>query len=235
MYELVANCPRCGAIKITFDVLSHLHVGSRYDWQHLHETFSVCRHCRHSTVFVLASRSNAQDVLGKKDVVLSHALNDYYEVETYVSLKDAHAIAPPDHVPDNIRAVFKEDATCLKVNCFNAAGTMFRLSVDMATRFLLPAQDINGLNDHIRRTLGPRIEWLLNNQRLPEALRELSTCIREDGNDGAHQGTLQKAEAEDLLDFTVALLERLYTEPERLRLAQQRRNARRQPVAAGQN
>jgi hypothetical protein len=51
--------------------------------------------------------------------------------------------------------------------------------------------------------------------------------VREDGNDGAHDGTLGKEDAEDLLDFTTALLERIYTEPERLRLAQERREKRR--------
>jgi hypothetical protein len=54
---------------------------------------------------------------------------------------------------------------------------------------------------------------------LPEALRDLSSCVKEDGNDGAHAGTLTKEDAEDLLDFTTALLERLYTEPKQLALA----------------
>ena len=44
---------------------------------------------------------------------------------------------------------------------------------------------------------------------LPEAIRDLSTCIQEDGNDGAHAGTLEKPDAEDLLDFTTTLLQRL--------------------------
>jgi len=42
----------------------------------------------------------------------------------------------------------------------------------------------------------------------------------------AHAGTLNKIDAQDLLDFTHALLERLYTEPERLRLAKVRHDAR---------
>ncbi len=62
---------------------------------------------------------------------------------------------------------------------------------------------------------------------LPEVLKDLSSAIKEDGNDGAHQGTLKKVDAEDVMDFTVALLERLYTEPERLRLAKERRENRR--------
>jgi Domain of unknown function (DUF4145) len=62
---------------------------------------------------------------------------------------------------------------------------------------------------------------------LPPELRDLAACVREDGNDGAHQGTLTKADAEDLLDFTTELLERIYTEPRRLKIAQARRDARR--------
>jgi Domain of unknown function (DUF4145) len=72
------------------------------------------------------------------------------------------------------------------------------------------------------------LQWLFERGYLPSDLRELSTCIREDGNDGAHAGTLTKQDAEDLLDFTRALLERLYTEPQRLRLAEERRRMRRE-------
>ena len=50
---------------------------------------------------------------------------------------------------------------------------------------------------------------------LPTEVRELSTAIREAGNDGAHQGALTKNEAEDPLDFTIALFERIFTEPMR--------------------
>jgi len=50
---------------------------------------------------------------------------------------------------------------------------------------------------------------------------------RERRNDGAHAGSLTKVDAEDLLDFTTSLLERLFTEPERLKLAEARRAARR--------
>jgi len=69
--------------------------------------------------------------------------------------------------------------------------------------------------------------WIFDNGILPESLRDLSSCVREDGNDGAHAGTLSKDDAEDLCDFTYVLLERLYTEPERVRLAEERRSLRR--------
>jgi hypothetical protein len=93
---------------------------------------------------------------------------------------------------------------------------------------MLPGEDIHGLNSKIRRNLGLRLPWLLDNGVLPEALRELSACIKDDGNDGAHEGSLSEQDAEDLLDFTFSLLERLYTEPARIRIANERRLARRE-------
>jgi hypothetical protein len=106
---------------------------------------------------------------------------------------------------------------------------MFRLSLDLATRSLLPADGAEGLNAKTRRDLGLRLPWLFDNGRLPESLRELSTCVKEDGNDGAHAGNLSKEDAEDLLDFSYVLLERLFTEPTRIRDAAERRRTRRTP------
>jgi hypothetical protein len=74
------------------------------------------------------------------------ALNNFVRIEGHVSLKDMAGEEPPEHLPPEIEAVFKEGATCLAVGCFNAAATMFRLSVDLATKSLLPTEDGNGLN-----------------------------------------------------------------------------------------
>ena len=234
MSELVANCPRCGSTKITFDLkASNLsHVESR--WQRWFEAFCVCRNCGKSTVFVL-SQSSIEDSDYIERTALSRfedSVNNYMHVEGFISLKDFSRADPPEHLPPDILNAFNEGATCMAVNCFNAGGTMFRLCIDHATTSLLPNEDKDGLNPRIRRSLGLRLPWLFDHALLPQGLRELSHCIKEDGNDGAHAGTLSKNEAEDLLDFTRALLERLYTEPERLRLARERRDARRAPKNA---
>jgi len=92
---------------------------------------------------------------------------------------------------------------------------------------MLPEQQVEGLNQRTRRNLGLRLPWLFDNELLPESLKDLSTCVREDGNDGAHAGNLGKEDAEDLLDFTKILLERIFTEPERIRQAAERRVQRR--------
>lgn len=229
MAELVADCPRCGSRRISFDLLSAIHTRTKYDWQYWYETFSICRHCHRSTVFVLADdvKADYKSVHKTGLINIDHAVNRYIRIEGIITLKDRAEVEAPEDVPEAISKVFIEGATCLKVDCWNAAGTMFRLCIDLVTKGLLPEQDVDGLNQRTRRNLGLRLPWLFDNKLLPEGLRELSTCVREDGNDGAHAGTLRKEDAEDLLDFTRILLERTYTEPERIRLAAVRRRQRR--------
>lgn len=229
MAELVANCPRCGAKHITFDVTSAKQYRVMYGWQNWYEAFGICRQCGRTAIFVLSEsvNGNYEHVHKVGLLKVDVALNRYVDVEGHISLKDTAGVEPPDFLPQEIESVFKEGATCLAVGCYNAAGTMFRLCVDMATRSMLPAEDVPGLNAKTRRDLGLRIPWLFENGHLPEPLKDLSSCIKEDGNDGAHAGNLSEADASDLLDFSIALLERLYTEPERLRLAKERREARR--------
>lgn len=204
-------------------------IQTKYDWQNWYEVFCVCRNCDRATVYVLSESSDAnyEHVHDVGILKIRGSLNKFFNVEGYISRKDESTVPPPEFVPNEIQAVFIEGATCLAVGCYNAAGTMFRLCVDLATRSMLPEEDAEGLNAKVRRDLGLRLPWLFAKGLLPEALKELSSCIKDDGNDGAHAGTLQLPDAEDIKDFTMVLLERIYTEPERLRLAKERRQARR--------
>jgi len=233
MAELVADCPRCGAKKITFDLTQAIIIRTEYGWQNWYETFCVCRQCSRSTIFVISESLNANYKLVHQTGLLQMpgAVNRYIDIEGFISLKDTAKEEPPEFVPEKVESVFKEGATCMSLGCYNAAGTMFRLCIDLVTRGLLPEGETEGLNHRTRRDLGLRLPWLFDNNILPDALRDLSACVREDGNDGAHQGTLSKDDANDLLDFTTILLERIYTEPERLRVAEERRQKRREENA----
>jgi hypothetical protein len=111
------------------------------------------------------------------------AVNALVRIENFISLKDRAATPPPDHVPKEIQAVFTEGATCLAVRCPNAAASVFRLCIDLATKAMLPKTDDSGLNSKVRRNLGLRLPWLFDQGLLPEAPRELS-CIKDAGNDG---------------------------------------------------
>jgi len=231
MAEVTADCPRCGATRATFDVFSYNLVGERYDWQRIFELYSVCRHCLKGTILLGYERS-------PKDLnflVRPYKLEDYkgsldrvLEVGGYVGLRHSALVEPPEHLPPEIDNAFNEAATCLAVECYNAAAAMFRLCLDLATRPLLPAEETEGLNQKTRRDLGLRLRWLFDNGTLPESLRELSACVREDGNDGVHAGNLSKDDADDLLDFSTEMMKRMFTEPKRLELAKERRNKRRE-------
>jgi len=229
MSVLVADCPRCGAKEMTFDLIAQFPVGIQYDWQHWFEVFCICRACNRSTIFVLKQiRSGDDDEVKKGLANFKQAVNQIMMIDRYVSIRDVVSKKPPEYIPENIAAVFKEGSTCMTIGCFNAAGTMFRLCVDLSTRAMLPSEkeEAKGLNSKVRRDLGLRLPWLFENGILPDSLKELSSCIKDDGNDAAHEGNLKKEDAEDILDFTYELLERIYTEPKKLELAKERRGER---------
>jgi Domain of unknown function (DUF4145) len=228
MSFIVADCPRCGANQITFDVTAQAFYKIEFGWRYVFEIFCICRACRRPTIFVVGLKKNFTDDNGL--VSSKYPLNDFFTVDGFISAANLTKEKPPEHLPKEINAAFTEGASCLAVQCNNASATMFRLCVDLATRPLLPnTQDCTEPqpNNKTRRDLGLRLTWLFDNGKLPSNLRELAKCIREDANDGAHVGNLTKEDAEDSLDFTRALLERLFTEPKRLKLAEARRVARR--------
>ncbi len=232
---LRADCPRCGTEKITFDVHARNQIGGlEYGWVSYFETFGVCRDCHASTVHVVRLREIAGKTVVLKDAFWSgdNHLNDLMEVRGFISLKDRVAFQPPEHIPDQIAAIYREGATCTSVECFNAAATMFRLCLDLATKPLLPDPADPAVpqpTKYQRWNLKPRIEWLLEQRLLPGELAEVLDNLREDGNDGAHAGTLGSEDAADVADFAYLLLERLYTDPQRLKLARERREQRRAP------
>lgn len=233
MTQFVEDCPRCGTNKTTFDLLGSTEVGHGYvDWQLQYEAFGVCRHCKRGTIFKFElNEFEMYRAFAHAGVngLLSHkgSISNFVKTLGYVNQKDRKSNPPPEHLPVAIDAAFKEGATCMQVQCYNAGGTMFRLCVDLATQELLPLEtEPNAPKGKQRRDLGLRLQWLFDHNKLPSDLHDLAQCIKEDGNDGAHRGTLSKADVEDLIDFTIHLLERRYTIPARLAEASERRLAR---------
>ncbi|MBL0919372.1 MAG: DUF4145 domain-containing protein [Hydrogenophaga sp.] len=229
MSELVADCPRCGAKRITFEIGSPLYVGREHGWRSHHEVFCVCRACKRSTVFVLALEDAeiASRTDDPKFWAQAVVMNRFFEVTGYVSNKDRGASDPPEALPSRVGAAFSEGSKCVAVDCNNAAAAMFRLALDLATEPLLPAEGDSDPPQKVRRDLGLRLRWLFDKGRLPADLRALSDCVREDGNDGAHRGNVTAEDAADIQDFCFELLDRLFSEPARLVAAEARRVARR--------
>ena len=232
--QMVCACPRCDATNIAFDVTACNYISQSYGWCNHYEVFAVCTGCNQATIFVVHDKGHEtrEYVAGTGGLLKQpKSLNNFFNVEGYINLKHRAPAQPPDHVPEAIATAFREAATCMAVECWNAAAGMFRLCVDLATVELLPSEDTDGLNAKTRRDLGLRLPWLFAHGKVAADLHELSTCIKDDGNDGVHRGTLAQEDAKDIQDFTTLLLERLYTEPARIRIAKERTKARRQPAS----
>jgi len=226
MSIVVADCLRCGAKMITFDVVMGIEIESPE-----FEVAIRCRHCSRMGIMLCMADECAISQAREMVTVPSEypgAIDQFLAPIRFISLRDENRISPPDFVPKDIAGVFAEATACLTIGCCNAACVMFRLCVDMATTNLLPENnDGGGPNSKERRDLGLRLRWLFNNGKLPPDIHGLADAVRQDGNDGAHVGNLTRADADDLLDFTTILLERLFTEPGQLLAAKERRDKRR--------
>ena len=233
MSMLVAACPRCGQKKMTFDVLSYVAllipdptkktIGLLGVLRTEYETFCKCRDCKKSVTFLLGPKFVNPPI---EQNSIGQVINDSFNILGVVR-PHAATVHCPEHVPPEIKAIFDEGAECLAVGCTNAAGAMFRKVVDIVSKGKLPEEDVPAGPDRLtRRNLKPRLKWLFANNLLPSEIEPLAECIRKDASDAVHEHQIGPDEANDLGDLTVALLERVFTMPGRLKAAADRREAR---------
>lgn len=223
MSELYTDCPRCDHIRVRFSICGEHQTVVAPD--SYFEVMGVCSNCSDASIFVVAGLAGV--TLTPMQHMNDHRYRERFALVGLVQPPRTGVRKSPDHTTPEIAAAFNEGAVCYAEGCYTASVVMFRKALDLATRDRLPAAPHTGLKTGTRKLLGQRLEWLFNNQRLPLDLQRLADCILEDGNDGAHGPKLTKIEAGDVLDFTEALLERLFTEPGRIEEAQERRRLRR--------
>ncbi|WP_413716441.1 DUF4145 domain-containing protein [Sphingobium sp. B11D3D] len=151
-------------------------------------------------------------------------LSNFVNSWGFLDWASVNAPPAPDELPDSVRAAFEEGARCLAVRCPNAASAMFRLCLDLATKELLPKEtEGEGPSKQERRNLAPRLRWLFHHGRLPAELEGLSQAVKDNGDDGVHEGALTEEDAQDIHEFAFMLLERIYTLPARLEASKLRR------------
>ena len=220
---LIRDCPRCGTKQITFDVLAASHVG-RKNRLTAYEAFCCCRSCSKSSIFLVTIRKN-----------LSFRMNDVLQNEYSLNniLKDTELViifpstfAIPEHIPPEIKKPFCEALRCQAIQADNAAGCMFRTTVDLVTKKMLEGLQGKNPPKNVKDNLARRIKWLFDEKLLSQNLEELFTNIRLDGNDAAHEANLKKDDVEAMNDFTTLLLKEIYTNPKEIELAKDRRKKR---------
>lgn len=237
MPELKVDCPRCGVKAVTADmgdavVLSKDVAGHATRW----EAAGRCRRCHLSAIYKLSRKDNqlARMALVGIQGQLMRQAGHWDEVVTcdgYVGLIDNADVDVPEHLPGDVQIAYREALICIKVRCPNAAASMLRLSLDLATKKML-GEVTDGLPDEavpkvVQDRLANRIQWLIENRHIPLRLKGLANEVRLSGNDGAHDGTLTMHDVLDLRDFAEAVLVDMFTAVGRLARAEARRKARR--------
>lgn len=241
--SLVYDCPICNAKNSTFDVKGFGDLLSGQDDSLVVQLFSICRACSKAicidSVFkkeLFNNRTTALKIASSKISLVNYVALYLKERErdfgTVFSTFTYIPVIPklgkiPEHLPKDINDIFLEAIKCNSLNCYNAAAAMFRLCLDKTTKDLLNKnKNLNPTVDN-SKTIHKRLIWIFQNKLLHSNLEELSKCIKDDGNDAAHDGNIGKVEANDLFDFTYEFLEQVYTQPERVRIAKERREQRR--------
>lgn len=238
MSTFVFDCPNCAAKNSTFDVngFTPIPVEPYFDAWSL---FSTCRSCGISCCITASLNIDTFNGVNNRYLELSTKqntiidflgtngdLNKRFEDFFYSPILP-NTILPPEYLPEEIQTIFIEATKCFSIGCYNASGAMFRLCLDITTKHLVEIHLHLNPSSNDNRSIHSRLTWIFNNNVLPRGLEDLSRCIKDDGNDAAHDGSLGKVEAEDLLDFTYELLENVYTQPERIKIAKSRREQRR--------
>lgn len=112
----------------------------------------------------------------------------------------------PDHVPPNVATFYEQGLENIKEKRWDAAGAMFRKSLDVATKRLAPR--------HRNLTLFNRINKLVEDNLVTPAIGDWSHEIRLDGNEAVHDEEPEtEQDARATHKFVEAVLTYVYTLP----------------------
>ncbi len=115
------------------------------------------------------------------------------------------SIAAPQHIPQNVQNFYKQGMDSLGRKNFDAAGTMFRKSLDAGLKKIDPAGKGN---------LQDRIDNLPVATGITPAMKQWAHQIRHLGNDAAHEeDPFTEDEAKTLQSFTELFLTYAFTLP----------------------
>lgn len=123
----------------------------------------------------------------------------------------------PKHMPEEIGTVFMEGTRNLETGCWNAASCMFRISINLALKdFVSRQEEIEGFQkDDLYESyegLESRLEWLCENNYLPDCVSNRVPFSLEDNSDEGCSEWIEfdEEDARDILDFTSEFLKHVY-------------------------
>src|SRR4051812_46976119 len=104
MSLIVTDCPRCGANKITFEVMAQVYRGREFGWQDFFEIFCNCRSCDKPTIFLVSRKEVSRKSYPETESLTQYPgdINHRFRIERFISVRDNITTNPPDYLPENI-------------------------------------------------------------------------------------------------------------------------------------
>ena len=197
-----ADCPHCGTRRVSFSIVCESPRLKHQD-SNVWDCLADCANCTCSVlaVFFMCDDLRPTEAAFRRDLARHELLR--------VSPSGPRI---PEYVPENIAAFYDQGLDSLYRN-FDAAGAMFRKSLDIALRMKFP--DVEG-------SLKQRIDRAAKQHMLTEDLAEWSHRIRLGGNTAIHEDRpYTQEEAQHLQVFCDLVLRYLFTLPGMLAKARQ--------------
>jgi hypothetical protein len=195
MVQIALDCPHCLTEKAAFAGSAHVPFQSgRQEFLMLMQ----CQVCGEGIVAKFGGGINFQNwVAGQSPHQMAPPLIKYWPEKTQTKA--------PDHTPSNVQSFYTQGMDNVARKNFDAAGTMFRKSLDSALRRLDPSG---------KGTLQQRIDNLPAALGITPAMKEWAHQIRELGNDAAHEeDPFTEDEAKTLQAFSELFLTYIFTLP----------------------
>lgn len=190
---MLLSCPQCQAKVNGEEVTSHEYMDGDPGEGGIHARVILfgCPQCTEPMLVRQYESGSYQDDWGHETV--TYAGNErIYPVERTIHAK----------IPETIRRSFAEARRCLEHRCYIASAIMCRRTLEA----LCKHHDTKGKN------LAKSLEELHEAKVIDDRLYEWAEALRADGNLAAHdpEATFARQDAEDLAEFSEAILEYVF-------------------------
>lgn len=207
MAFFVRDCVRCGVKKVQHFVVGNNRIRYRH-W----EVAGACAHCSSISIYDWISPN---DNIGINSYENSLEQSDATLAEMPIRIATT-AMELSEHIPERIAGLFREANECRQMTWYEAAGSMYRKTLDVATKYIY-SHDPRLVDKKPADALRVRIKSLGEMKILDNDIVELADIVALDGNDATHDiDPYTREEAEALEDLTLDLLERLFVRPARI-------------------
>jgi hypothetical protein len=172
------------------------------------EVFFICKACGLGSIYRGQPQAHINNVSGALD------RSRHFDQQAVIALPDNPMTS--EEIPPRVRDLFCQAVRCRQLSLFDAAGAMFRKTIDVATKDIY-ATDLRLVGRKPADAPRARVTALGQLKILDEEIVELADVALMDGNDAAHDADPYTSdEAVALQELTDDLLDRLFVRPARI-------------------